>query len=122
MLQATRILLWRIGALAALVLGILGTLVPVVPTVPFLIVAAWAGSKGWPALERWLLSHRIYGPHIRGWRERGIVPRNAKILATLMMATSGIGLQFLDLPLWLRLAVPLTMLSVALWLWRRPEA
>lgn len=122
MLQATQILFWRIAALVALALGIAGTLLPVVPTVPFLIVAAWAGSKGWPALERWMLAHPTYGPYVRDWRERGIVPRRAKILATLMMATSGVALQFFDLPHWLKIGVPLTMLCVAIWLWRRPEA
>ena len=121
MLRPTRILLWRIAALLALLLAIVGVAVPVLPTVPFLILAAWAGSKSWPALEERLLTHATYGPHIRAWRDRGAVPRRAKVAATLMMAASSAGLQFMVLPRWLQLGAPLMMLSVAIWLWSRPE-
>lgn len=122
MLRQTRNILWRAGALSAFVIGIVGIAVPVLPTVPFLILSAWAASKGWPSFEQWLLEHRTYGPYIRSWRERGVVPRNAKLWAILTMSASAVLLQVLDLPLWLRLGAPLTMAIVAVWLWRRPEA
>ena len=107
--------------LVSLLLGGIGLFLPLLPTVPFVILAAFAGSKGWPALERWLLEHRTYGPHIRTWRERGAVPRIAKICATSMMAMSAIALQFIAGPLMVRLGVPIAMALVAIWLWRRPE-
>jgi uncharacterized protein len=121
MLGYTRILLWRVGAFLALGLGAIGIVLPVLPTVPFLILSAWSASKGWPALEKWLLSHEKYGPHIRNWRERGAVPRKAKWLATSMMAASAISIQFMSIPLWAQLGAPLLMAGVAVWLWRRPE-
>lgn len=121
MLRPTQIVLWRLTAIISLTLGVIGVALPILPTVPFLILAAFAGSKGWPALERWLLEHRIYGPHIRTWRERGAIPLNAKILATLMMLTSAIGLQFVPAPVGIQLAVPLIMALVAIWLWTRPH-
>lgn len=121
MLRATQIILWRVTAITALTIGVIGIALPILPTVPFLILAAFAGGKGWPALERWLLEHRIYGPHIRTWRERGAIPRNAKILATLMMLTSALGLQFTTVALGLRIAVPVVMGLVAIWLWTRPH-
>ena len=121
MLRQTRILLWRIAALLALALGIIGIAVPVLPTVPFVILAAWAAGKGWPVLEQRLLAHAAYGPHIRAWRERGAVPRKAKIFATVAMTASAISLQWLSIPAWIRVAVPLVMLAVATWLWRRPD-
>lgn len=122
MLRHTQILLWRILAIVSLVVGIIGLALPIVPTVPFLILSAWAGSKAWPRLEQWLLSQRTYGPHIRNWRERGAVPRRAKVLASGMMFVSASGLQFTEVPLWLKIGVPATMLAVAVWLWMRPEA
>lgn len=122
MLRQTRIVLWRAGALIAFVVGIVGIAVPVLPTVPFIIVAAWAASNGWPSFEQWLLSHRIYGPHIRSWRTRGIVPRTAKIWAILTMSASAILLQLFAIPRWLQLGVPLMMALVAVWLWQRPES
>jgi uncharacterized membrane protein YbaN (DUF454 family) len=120
-LRQTRNLLWRAAALAAFVIGVVGIAVPVLPTVPFLILSAWAASKGWPSFEQWLLQHRFYGPHIRRWRERGIVPRTAKLWAILTMSGSAILLLLLDVPAWLQVGAPLTMAIVAVWLWRRPE-
>jgi uncharacterized protein len=112
---------WRLLAIISLLLGVIGMLLPVVPTVPFLIVSAWAGGKGWPALERWLLAQPHLGPAIIQWRLYGIVPKRAKYLAIGMMLLSAIMLQFTTLMLWLKLTVPLIMLIVAVWLWLRPE-
>jgi uncharacterized protein len=120
-IRHTQQLLWRISTVVALTLGIIGIALPVVPTVPFLILAAWTSSKGWPAVEKWLLDHPFHGPHIRRWREHGVIPRRVKWLATLMMATSAIAIQFIALPGWIRLSVPLVMGAVAIWLWLRPE-
>ncbi|HQD14103.1 MAG TPA: YbaN family protein [Ottowia sp.] len=115
-------LLWRGLAVLSLLLGIIGAMLPVLPTVPFLLLAAWAASKGWPALEIWLLNHRRLGPPIVQWRERGAVSRPAKWLSSVMMAGSALGMQFVpQLPLALRIGVPAMMLAVAFWLWRRPE-
>ena len=121
MLSYTRTLLWRIAALVALALGVIGLALPVLPTVPFLIVAAWAAGKSSPKLERWLLNHPRYGAHIRAWREHGAVPRRAKWFATLGMAGSAVLMQFTAAPAWARIGTPLVMLTIAIWLWRRPE-
>lgn len=114
-------LLWRTLALLCVLLGLLGVFLPGLPTVPFLLVAAWAGGRGWPALEAWLLNHPRHGAGIRRWRERGAVPRRAKWAASGMMLLSAGALQLAPLPLWSKLGVPLLMAAVALWLWLRPE-
>lgn len=121
MRQAAARLLWRALAVVSVLLALLGAVLPVMPTVPFLIMAAWAGGKGWPALEAWLLDHAHFGPHIRHWRARGAVPRRAKWLATVMMAGSATMMQFTPLPLYVRIGVPAVMAVVAIWLWLRPE-
>lgn len=115
-------LLWRLLALLSFGLAILGALLPVLPTVPFLLVAAWAASRGWPQFEAWLIRHPRFGPPVLRWRERGAVSRAAKWLATLMMTASALLLQFLaQIPLAARVGVPLFLLGMAIWLWRRPE-
>jgi uncharacterized membrane protein YbaN (DUF454 family) len=122
MLPRVLILLWwRTLALACVVLGLLGVVLPGLPTVPFLLVAAWAGGRGWPALETWLLEHPKHGRSIRQWRDHGAVPRRAKWAASAMMLASTGVLAWSGLPLWAKLALPAFMALVAWWLWRRPE-
>jgi uncharacterized protein len=112
---------WRALALGCVALGLLGIVLPGLPTVPFLLLAAWAGGRGWPALEAWLLDHPRHGPPIRRWRERGAVPRRAKWTASAMMLASTAVLASSGLPLAAKLGVPALMATVAIWLWRRPE-
>ena len=121
MMRQTRLLLWRSLAGVMVVLGLVGIVVPVLPTVPFLLVAAWAGGRGWPALEARLLAHPKYGEDIRRWRQRGAVPRKAKWMSSLMMLASATLLVLSSAPDWVRWSVPLMMTAVALWLWARPE-
>lgn len=112
---------WRALALVCVALGFIGIFVPGLPTVPFLLVAAWAGGHGWPQLERWLLNHPKHGPAIRRWRDHGAVPRRAKVVASLMMVLSTAVIALSAAPLAAKVGVPLFMLAVAVWLWRRPE-
>lgn len=120
--RSLRILAWRALALGCLALGFVGVFVPGLPTVPFLLVAAWAGGRGWPALERWLLEHPRHGPAIRRWREHRAVPRRAKWAATLTMSLSTLVLALSPAPPAVRWGVPAFLLLVAAWLWTRPEA
>lgn len=120
-IRTTRALLWRVVAGLMLVLAAIGVALPVLPTVPFLVLAAWAAGRGWPALEVRLLTHPRYGADIRRWRERGAVPRRAKWLSSLTMLASGALIVLSGLPLWLKWGAPITMAAVAAWLWRRPE-
>jgi len=119
--SALQQLAWRSLALACVGLGAIGAVLPGLPTVPFLLVAAWAGGRGWPALEARLLAHPKYGPDIRRWRDHGAVPRRAKWVASLMMVLSATVLALSALPLVLKVGVPAFMACVAVWLWRRPE-
>ncbi len=118
---ALKRLLWRALAALCVLLGLVGVVVPGLPTVPFLLLAAWAASRGWPALEQWLLNHPRHGPGIRRWREQGAIPRRAKWAATVMMTASSTVLLLAPVPLWLRIAAPLLMACVALWMWRQPD-
>ena len=121
MIEQTKILLWRLFAIVALLLGLIGAFLPVVPTVPFILVAAWAGSQGWPQLEHYLLTHRRFGPPIRHWRESGAISRRAKVLATIMMCSSMTLLWLMPLHPWLQGGVSAMMFCVLIWLWSRPD-
>jgi uncharacterized membrane protein YbaN (DUF454 family) len=121
MQRAIATLLWRTIALSCVVVGLVGVAVPGLPTVPLMLVAAWAAGRGWPRLEQWLLDHAQFGPPIRRWRERGIVARKVKWIASIAMLASSAILWQLAIPLTIKIAVPAVLLAVALWLWRAPE-
>lgn len=114
-------LLWRFLALVCIALGIVGLVLPIVPTVPFLLLAAAAANRGWPWLDERLVNHPLYGPSIVRWRERRVIPRNAKWFATLGMTGSCIMVAFAPVPDWLKFALPAVMAAIAAWIWARPE-
>ena len=114
-------LFWRTLVVIFVILGCIGAVLPGMPTTVFLILAAWAASKGWPQMDAWLINHPKYGTTIRAWRENGTVPRKAKWLASSMMLVSGIAMLFTPAPFWVKVFTNVTMFSVAVWLWLRPE-
>jgi uncharacterized membrane protein YbaN (DUF454 family) len=114
-------LFWKLLAIVCVALGVVGAFVPILPTVPFLIVAAAAASRGWPWLDRKLTGHRRYGPIIVRWRERGAIPRPAKVLATVGMLGGSVVLWLVPMPPWLRFGAVLGMACVGVWIWMRPE-
>lgn len=117
-----RLLFWRVLALTALILALAGVILPGLPTTPFLLLAAWGGARGWPALEQRLLAHPSAGPVIHGWRERRVVPRRAKWLASAMMALSLLVLVAGGAPPLLVAPLAVLMMLIAIWLWRCPDA
>ncbi|WP_180048956.1 MULTISPECIES: YbaN family protein [unclassified Acinetobacter] len=114
-------LFWRSLVVVFVILGFIGALLPGMPTTVFLILAAWAASKGWPQMDAWLLNHPKYGPTLRAWRENGTVPRKAKWFASIMMLVSGLIMLFTSAPIAVKIFTDLTMLIVGIWLWTRPE-
>ena len=88
---------------------------------PFILLAAWAASRGSRRLHAWLLAHRRFGPMIRDWHEHGAITRRSKWLASGAMAFAAL-VMFLAAPrLWMAAAGTGVMALVGLWLWARPE-
>lgn len=120
-IKAKRVGLIALGVLM-LVLGIVGAFLPVMPTTIFLILAAWCFGRSSPRIEAWMLNHPSFGPTLRDWRQYGAVPRKAKILACVGMA-SGYGLFLAGAkpePL-LSVVVAAFVLAAALYVATRPE-
>ena len=88
--QQRRNLLFLIFAYLCAGLGVIGAFLPVLPTTPFLLLAAWAATRGSPELHRWLYEHPRFGPPLRAWEEDRAVATSAKWLACVLMAVSWI--------------------------------
>lgn len=114
-------LFWRSLVVIFVLLGFVGALLPGMPTTVFLILAAWAASKGWPQMDAWLLNHPKYGATLRDWRAHGTVPRKAKWCASIMMSISAVLMLFTSAPIAIKIFTNFIMLMVAIWLWFRPE-
>lgn len=111
---------WWLLAYASLGLGLLGVLLPGLPTVPFILLSAYAASRGSARLHRWLLRHRLFGPMIVDWQRHGAVSRRAKWAASgAMLACAGV-LWWLATSPWMAAVPTAIMTCVAAWLWRRP--
>ena len=116
-----KMLFWRSLVMIFVILGFIGALIPGMPTTVFLILAAWSASKGWPQMDAWLLKHPKYGSTLLSWPENATVPRKAKWFASIMMLISAMIMLFTHAPLLVKVFTDLTMLSVSIWLWLRPE-
>lgn len=104
-------------------LGLLGAFLPLLPTTPFLLLAIACFTRSSPRLEAWLLNHPRFGPPLIAWREKGAIPRRAKMLAVAMMAVSyGIFLFGTSPPLWRALLVLAILAGSSIFIVTRPDS
>lgn len=90
----------------ALLLGLLGVLLPGLPTTPFVLLAAGCFVRASPRAHAWLLSSPWAGPILRDWEQHRSIPRRAKYIAFVMMATSVAGsLWFFAGQIWIQAAI-----------------
>lgn len=114
--------LFGVLGLMFVALGLAGAVLPVLPTTPFLLLALWAFARSSRTLHDWLYGHPRFGPSLRAWRDHGVVPRRAKVLAVTFMAASMVYVAgFSSAPAWGIVAMGTTLALVATWLIRRPE-
>lgn len=86
--ESPMILIWRAVGFTSLAFGLAGALVPLVPTVPFLLLAAWAFSRGSPRFHAWLVNHPRFGAPIDAWQRHGVIPPRAKAFAVISLVAS----------------------------------
>ena len=115
-------ILFASAGLFFVALGVAGAFLPVLPTTPFIILAAACFARSSPRLEAWLLSHRVFGPMLSDWRERGAIPRRAKTAAVIGCALGyvlfWVGTQPSAMP---AMAVAVLMLTGLAYVFSRPS-
>ena len=69
-------------------LGAIGVVVPGLPTVPLMLVALWLFARSSQRFHDWLYHHRVFGPPLQEWRDHGVIPVRAKVVAVVTMIAS----------------------------------
>ncbi|HOC10918.1 YbaN family protein [Thermomonas sp.] len=113
--------LWALLAWVSLILGIIGAVLPVMPTVPFILLSAFAATRGSDRLRGWLVAHPTFGRAILDWEQNGAVTRKAKWIASAMMSISSLSMAYFAPRPWMAAIGIGCMALVTLWLWCRPE-
>ncbi|WP_165670964.1 YbaN family protein [Metapseudomonas otitidis] len=113
--------LWVALAYLAIGLALLGVVLPGLPTTEFVLLAAWAASRGSPRLSAWLENHRLLGPPLRNWRRGGVITRRTKLAASVSMS---LGLALMACTVSHTPSVVMAGVGMAFgaaWIWSRPE-
>lgn len=103
-------------------LAAIGVVVPGIPTTIFLIIALWAFSQSSTRLHSWLFNHRVFGPFLQNWKRYGVIPKQAKSVAILMILGSWMLLIYSSKSWILGGGVGLVMLCIVVFIATRPSA
>ena len=76
---------WFICGFISMVVGLIGIPVPGLPTTPLMILAAACFAKSSQRFYDWIIQNKLFGHHVKNYREGKGIPRKSKpiILATM---------------------------------------
>ena len=114
-------LAWGAAGFICVALGVIGIPLPLLPTTPFLLLAAFCFARSSRHWHDWLLNHKHLGPPIKDWRDNGVIPMRAKVLATLMMAGAFLAAWSMGAPKTALIAQLVVLPFVGLFIWSRPS-
>jgi hypothetical protein len=81
---------WLLIAIGILSVGLatIGIFVPLLPTAPFLLLASACFIRSSERLYQWLITHRIFGSHIKNYRDHRAITRKARIGVLILLWVS----------------------------------
>ncbi len=76
---------WFICGFISMVIGLIGIPVPGLPTTPLMILAAACFAKSSQRFYDWIIHNKLFGHHVKNYREGKGIPRKSKpiILGTM---------------------------------------
>jgi uncharacterized protein len=106
----------------ALILGVLGIFLPLLPTTPFVLLAAACYARGSRRFHEWLLAQRTFGPIVHEWERHRSIPYRTKVTAVVLMSlTLGTSIALFVKPMWLKIALAMMGVALAVWMYRMPS-
>ncbi len=112
---------WLLAGLLFVAIGAIGVILPLLPTTPFLLVATYCFARSSERLNRWLLTHRTFGPLINNWQNYGSIDRRSKRISMIVIALTPVITILIGVPWW-ALAAQLVVLSLsATFILTRPD-
>lgn len=112
---------WAVLAYLCAALALVGLVVPGLPTTPFVLLAAWAASRGSRRLHEWLERHPRLGPALADWREERAVSTRAKLLAVTFLVISWMIMFWREVASWMLVLLGVLFASVAGFVLTRPR-
>jgi len=70
-----------VAGVASVCAGTAGLFIPLLPATPFLLLALFCFGRSSPQLHRWLMNHRIFGPHLTNYLKHRAVLLSIKVLS-----------------------------------------
>lgn len=113
--------LWISVGWVSIGLAIAGAVLPLLPTTPFLLLAAYAFSRGSDHLHDWLMQHPKLGPPIHNWQAYKAISRPVKIYASWSMVAVFIVSVVFAAPWWALTSQAVILIGVAFFIWTRNE-
>lgn len=111
----------KICGFIALVAGLVGIVIPVWPTTCFILLSAWCFARSSPSMYYWLHENRLFGPHLRQYRDEGVISLKVRD-GSLLLLWGGIGISALIVApmVWLQLLLLAIAAAISLHLLKLP--
>ncbi len=110
-------------SLGIVMLGIalVGIVLPTIPTTGPVLLAAFSFSKSSERFDRWMVSHRTFGPIVRSWRiRRGFTLRVKRLAAFFIALSFGLTVGLTSMPLWADVSFVAFAVLLTWWIVTRP--
>ncbi len=102
-------------------IALIGVVLPTIPTTGPVLLAAFSFSKSSERFDRWMVSHRTFGPIVRSWRvRRGFTMKVKRLAAFFIALTFTLTVRYTGMPLWADVSFVAFAVLLTTWIVTRP--